>query len=474
MARGHGRRGGLGRWAALAPAVLAACAAGPDYRRPDVATPPAFKEAGPPAGGAGAPAPDLPDPWWTIFGDRRLDELEARIDVSNQSLKAAQARFRAARALVQNVRADELPSVTGGLSVSRDKSSRNRPLATPTAGPYTDLLVPVDMSYEVDAWGRVRRSVEASRASAEASAADVAAIRLSLQAELAMDYLEVRSLDAEAQLLDRTVESYQDALQLTEVRYHGGIAPEVDVSQARAQLESTRTAAVDLRVQRAQLEHAIAQLTGTPPASFSLPVDPSRGRLPPVPAGLPAQVLERRPDIAVAERTVAAASAQIGVAAAARFPTIELTASGGVESAALHTLLSPASTLWSLAAGVTQALFDGGRRKAASAEAVASYDAAVAGYRQAALTALQEVEDGLVALQILAAESRTQSAAVSAAQRSLALSQARYQGGVTTYLEVLTAQSTALANERSAVQIDARRAAASVLLVKAIGGGWRS
>ncbi|BDG05585.1 RND transporter [Anaeromyxobacter oryzae] len=460
-----------GPWVAVASMVLAACAVGPNYTRPGVAAPAAFQgvRAQRPGGdGDGT----LPSGWWRIFGDARLDSLEARIDVSSETLKAAVAAFRQARALAQYDRAGYLPIVTAGFSATRERLSRNRPQNLGAAGPYDDFVVPLDMSYELDVWGRVRRTVEGGRASAEASAADVATVRLSLQAELAMDWFQLRTVDAQERLLERTVKSYEAALELTQVRYEGGVAPEVDLAQARTQLESTRSSEIDLQEQRAQLEHAIATLVGVSAPTFDLPRTPLEATPPQIPVGLPSALLERRPDLVGAERRVAAASAQIGVARSAYLPSIALTGTGGFESAALRTLISPASVLWTLGASLSETLFDGGRRKALSEEAVAAYDGAVATYRQAALTAFEEVEDDLSALRVLSDEAETQSAAVAAAERSLVLSQTRYEGGVTTYLEVLTAQSAALANERAAVAVQGRRFVASVLLAKALGGGW--
>lgn len=462
------RAGVRGARALVPVALVAACAVGPRYTKPGVEAPAAFKEGA--AQGVGATT--LPRAWWRAFGDPQLDALEAQIDVSNETLKGALAAFRQARALARYDRAGYLPMVTAGASASRARLSPHRPQSLSPPGPYDDFQIPIDVSYEPDVWGRVRRLVEAGRASAEASAADVGAVRLSLQAELAMDYFQLRTLDAEEGLLERTVNSYETALELTRVRYQGGIAPEVDLTQARTQLESTRSAAIDLREQRAQLEHAVALLVGKPAASFALAAAPLREAPPAIPVGLPSSLLERRPDLVAAERRVAAASAQIGVARAAYLPDIALTAEGGLESAALHTLLSPQSVLWSLGASLSETIFDGGRRRAISDEAVAAYDGAVASYREAALTAFAEVEDDLAALRVLSDESDTQAAAVTAAARSLALSQARYEGGVTTYLEVLTAQSAALANGRAAVEIEGRRLLASVLLAKALGGGW--
>ena len=338
----------------------------------------------------------------------------------------------------------------------------------------TDLVIPVDVSYEPDVFGRVRRTVEEARANAQASAGDLESVNLSLHAELAFDYFELRTLDAEEQLLNSTVDSFSRALQLTDSRYRGGVASAVDVAQAETQLETTRAQAIDVQIQRAQNEHAIAVLIGQPASTFSIAVSPWATPPPAIPPGVPSDLLERRPDIAAAERRVAAANAQIGVARAAYFPAITLTGSGGFESTAITTLIQGPSGFLTAGVAATVTAFDVGRRRAVSDEAKAGYDQALANYRQTILTAFEEVEDNLAALRILHEEAKTQDAAVAAAQHSLELSTNRYRGGVTSYLEVTTAQSAALADQRSAVDILRRRMTASVSLIKALGGGWNS
>ncbi len=337
---------------------------------------------------------------------------------------------------------------------------------------YNDFLLPVDVSYEADVWGRVRRTVEASRSEAQATAADLANVGLTLQAELALDYFSLRGLDAQKQLLDSTVVSYQKALDLTQTRYNGGLASAVDVAQAQTQLETTRAQSIDVEVERAQFEHAIAVLIGQPPADFTLPAIPLAAPPPSVPPGLPSELLQRRPDIAAAERRVQEANANIGVARAAYFPTITLGGGGGFESAAIGTLLQGPSGFWSLAGQAAEVLFDGGLRRGVSEQARAAYDQSVDNYRQTVLGAFQEVDDNLSALRILEREAETEDGAVAAAEHSLSLSVTRYKGGVTNYLEVTTAQTAALADQVTAVNILSRRMSASVLLVKAIGGGW--
>jgi NodT family efflux transporter outer membrane factor (OMF) lipoprotein len=452
--------------------VTCGCVVGPNYHRPAVDIPQNYKED--PNWQLAQPADaKLGGNWWELFGDPQLSALEAQVSVSNQSLKAAQAQFDQARALVRYYRAGYYPTLSVAPYVYGNHISSNKPEAGTSAGTtYSDLAVPFDVSWEPDIWGLVRRTVQEARANAQASAADLAAVQLSLQSELAVDYFQLRTLDADAQLLDSTVGDYTKALDLTKNRHEGGIASEVDVAQAETQLETTRAEAQDVHVARAQYEHAIAVLIGKPPEEFSIAAAPLDAGPPAIPAAVPSQILERRPDVAAAERNVAAANAGIGVAKAAYYPAITLTADGGFESGKITNLISGPSTLWSVGASALETLFDAGRRHAANQQAWAVYDQAVANYRQAVLTAFQEVEDNLAALRILDQEAATQDAAVAAAQHSLSLSVTRYRGGVTDYLEVTTAQSSALADERVAVDLRARRMTAAVLLIKALGGGW--
>jgi NodT family efflux transporter outer membrane factor (OMF) lipoprotein len=330
----------------------------------------------------------------------------------------------------------------------------------------------VDVSYEVDLWGRVRRTVEASRSEAQATGADLANVSLSLHAELASDYFQLRGLDAQKQLLDSTVESFQKALELTESRYHGGLASAVDVAQAQTILDTTRAEATDVGVQRAAFEHAIAVLVGKPASQFTLPPIPLNAPPPVIPSGMPSDLLERRPDISAAERRVQEQNANIGVARAAYYPQITLSGTGGFESTAITTLLQGPSGFWMLGGQAAEYLFDGGARRGASEQAKAAWNQSVDNYRQTVLVAFQEVEDNLAALRILETEADQEAQAVAAAQHSVSLSLTRYRGGVTNYLEVTTAQSAALADEVTAVNILSRRLAASVLLIKALGGGW--
>lgn len=333
-------------------------------------------------------------------------------------------------------------------------------------------MLPFSLSYQLDVWGRVRRTVESYREQAQASAADLATVNLSMHADLAMDYFQARSLDAQEQLLNSTVKQYEQAVGLTKSLYQGGIASEVDLQQAETQLQTTRAAAIDVGVVRAQYEHAVAILIGKPPEEFSLPPLPLTAPPPQIPVSVPSELLERRPDIAAAERRVAAANAEIGVAKSAYYPLISLGASGGFESAGIASLLNGPSGLWSLGVSAVGILFDGGRRHALTDQARAAYDSEVAGYRQNVLTGFQQVEDNLAAVRILENEAKVQDVAVASAQHSLDLSLTRYRGGVTSYLEVITAQSAALSDEVTAVNILGRRMADTVLLIQALGGGW--
>lgn len=459
----------------LALGLSTGCSVGPRYARPSAPVAPLFKEV--PADWKTAEPVDFAakGKWWEVFQDSELNSLEERINVSNQTLKVSEAQFAQARDLVRVNRSGYYPTVTGGVSAQRIRLSTDRPNGQfVTKSNYNDFQLPVDVSYEVDVWGRVRHTVQLARADAQASAGDLETVRLSLHAELALDYFQLRALDAQAQLLDSTVDAFEKALELTQDRYHGGVASQVDVAQAQTQLETTRSQAIDVRVQRAQLEHAIAVLMGQTPADFSLPATPLNATPPVIPPGLPSDLLERRPDIAANERRMAAANEQIGIATVAYYPTISLSASGGFESTSVTNWFTGPAGFVSGGASAVETLFDAGRRRALTDQAKSGYDQAVASYRENVLTAFQEVEDNLAALRLLEAESGTQQAAVESAQHSLALSTTRYKGGVTTYLEVITAQSTALADQRTLVQIAGERMTASVSLIKALGGGWQA
>jgi NodT family efflux transporter outer membrane factor (OMF) lipoprotein len=457
----------------VAALLLGGCTVGPKYRTPVAEIPPAYKEA---ANWKPAQPNDqnLGGNWWTIFKDPQLDALEMQVDVSNQNLKAAEAQYQEARAVLQYNRADYYPTVTAGASASRQRLSSHRPPPNSIFNgvTYNDFVLPVAFSYQVDVWGRVRRIVESSREQAQATAADLATVNLSMHADLAIDYFQARSLDAEEQLLNSTVKQYEQYLELTQSRYQGGLTSEVEVQQAETQLETTRAQAIDVGVLRAQYEHAVAILIGKPPAEFSLPPLPLTAPPPPIPGSVPSELLERRPDIAAAERRVASANAQIGVAMSAYYPGISLTGGGGFESSSITTLLNGPSGLWSFGLSAVESVFDGGRRRALTNEARAAYDFQVAAYRESVLTGFQQVEDNLAAVRILENEAKVQDEAVVAAQRSLELSITRYTGGVTSYLEVTVAQSAALQDEVTAVNILGRRMANTVFLIQALGGGW--
>jgi NodT family efflux transporter outer membrane factor (OMF) lipoprotein len=452
--------------------AAAGCATAPTYVRPVAISPPTFAESG--EWKIARPNDEaLRGKWWEVFHDGQLNALEDRVDVSNLTLQAAQAQFDQARALVRYAAAARSPQVSGTATGSRTNHSESTPNWSATATEhYSDYLLQLDASYEVDVWGRVRSSVAASRASAQASAADVEVVRLSLHAELAADYFALRATDSEQELLRSSVAAYERALELTRNRYTGGVATAVDVAQAQAQLETTRAELIDLQARRAQLEHALATLVGQAPGSVKPAPTPLTEQPPVIPPGLPADLLERRPDVAAAERRVAAANAQVGVAASAFYPAIALTANTGFESTALVNLIKGISGFWTAAPVAAMTLVDGGRRKAVSAQAKAGYEQAVAQYQATTLAALREVEDQLATLRVLDEEAAVQRAAVAAADRSLELSNSRYKGGIATYLEVIVAQNAALGNRRVAVDILARRLTASVLLIKALGGGW--
>ena len=457
----------------IAVLLLGGCTIGPKYRTPVAEIPTTYKEAG-----NWKPAQpndqNLGGNWWTIFQDPQLDALEAQVNVSNQNLKAADAQYQEARAVLQYNRADYYPTVTAGASAARTRVSAHRPPPNSIFNgiTYNDFVLPVDFSYQVDVWGRVRRTVESSREQAQASAADLATVNLSMHADLALDYFQARSLDAEEQLLNSTVKQYEQALELTQSRYQGGLTSEVEVQQAETQLETTRALAIDVGVLRAQYEHAVAILVGKPPAEFSLPPLPLTTPPPPIPGSVPSELLERRPDIAAAERRVASANAQIGVAQSAYYPVISLSGGGGFESSSITTLLNGPAGLWSFGLSAVGTVFDVGRRRALTSEARSAYDFQVATYRESVLAGFQQVEDNLAAVRILENEAKVQDEAVVAAQRSLDLSITRYTGGVTSYLEVTVAQSAALSNEVTAVNILGRRMANTVLLIQALGGGW--
>ncbi len=452
--------------------LLNGCAVGPDYVRPKTETPAAFKEA--PGWKVAAPRDvQIKGAWWEIYDNPELNALEEQVNVSNQNIVAAEAQFRQAAALVQAARAALFPAA--GVSATPSSSYKTSGgSGSSTRATTSDYLLTGSVSWEIDLWGRTRRAVEASEAGAQASAADLAAMRLSMQASLMQDYFQLRALDAQKKLLDESVVEYQKYLVMTQNRYASGVASKADVLQAETQLNATRAQAIDTLVQRAQLEHAIAVLIGKPASSFSLPVSPLVASPPHIPVSIPSELLERRPDIAAAERRMAAANAQIGVAEAAYYPSLSLNGAGGFDAAQFSKWLVWPSRFWSIGSTVTETLFDGGLRGAQTDQAKAAYDAGVAAYRQTVLTGFQEVEDNLAALRILEEEARVQEATVKAAHQSAQISLNQYKAGIVSYLNVATAMTISLGSQITALSIDSRRLVASGLLIKALGGGWDS
>ena len=463
---------------ASAAMLPAACTLGPNYARPGVEAPVAYKEAQ----GWKPAQPRDNEPrgnWWSVFDDPQLEALVSQVEVSNQTIKAAEARVREARALTQQAQAALFPIGTANASATRSGGRGGTGSNVDNAGgqgggPRNNFNVALDVNWELDLWGRVRRTIEAGEATAQASVADLEAAKLSAQAQLAEVYFLLRVQDAQIRLLNDTVDAYQKSLKLTQNQYAVGVAARADVAQAETQLKSTQAQALDAGVQRAQLEHAIAVLLGKPPADFSIAPEAVATTFPPIPPGLPSELLERRPDIAAAERRAAAANAQVGVAEAAFFPSLTLSATGGFQSSVLSQLFSLPSRYWSLGPALAQTIFDAGLRRAQTAQAMATYDENVANYRQTVLAGFQEVEDNLAALRILEQEALVQDEAVKSARESLTITLNQYRAGTANYLAVVVAQATALSNERAALAILARRQTASVTLIKALGGGWNA
>jgi NodT family efflux transporter outer membrane factor (OMF) lipoprotein len=472
--------------AALISVTLAGCRVGPEYVRPAAPVAPEFKETLPSnfksSDGWKVAQPSdaqLKGDWWKLFNDSELTTLEAQIDPANQTLKEAEANFRSARASVRFYRADKAPTIGAAPSIGVVRDSTNQPYfnKTLTSNGSGDFTLPIDLNYEVDLWGRIRRTITQSQEQAQASAADLETTRLSLHAELAMDYFDLRSADAQRKLLDETVKAFQDALQLTEDRYNGGAAPLSDVTQARTILQTAQVQATDVDIMRADYEHAIAMLVSKPPAQLTLPRNPvtvAGPTLPAIPGALPSQLLERRPDIAADERRMAAANEQIGIAEAAFYPTLSLSAVAGFTGTSALNWFTWPSRFFAVGPTLSQTLYDHGRRRATSDITRAGYDFTVASYRQTTLTAFQQVEDDLNALHRLETEAGQQQDATASAQQSLDLFTTRYEGGVDTYLQVITWQTALLQNERNNIDITQRRLEASVLLIKALGGGWNA
>ncbi len=484
-------RRGLEDWRFLVLATLlfpaTACMVGPKYQRPSVSVPGAYKELPPPdAAQASTWKQAQPNDsaaggkWWEAFNDPQLNALEEQVNISNQNVLAAEAQFRAARDAVRIARSSLFPTIGAAPSYTNSRTSetlfnvRATNLGNLTSGQRNIYDFPVDISYQADVWGSIRRSARGAAESAQVSAAQLASARLGFQAALAQDYFELHGVDGEQALLQNTVKSYADYLQLTKDRFASGVASGADVAQAETQLKTAQAQLIDLGVARAQFEHAIAILVGKAPAEVTIAPAPIKALPPTVPAGIPSDLLERRPDIAATERQMAVANEQIGIARAAFFPTVLLTGTAAFESGSFTDWFTWPSRLWSVGPQVAETVFDAGRRHAQSDLARAAFDAAVANYRQTVLTGFQQVEDNLAALKVLADEARAEDDAVQAAQKSLDVSTYQYKAGVASYLQVITAQTIALQDQVAAVNILTRRMTASVLLIEALGGGWNA
>ncbi len=464
--------------------LLAGCNFAPAYKRPATVNPTAFKELTPESakqldGWKTAEPNDaaLRGKWWETFNDAQLNAMEEQVNISNQTVAAALANFFSARAIVKQNRAQYFPLVTANPSVTRSRqalrsTSQNTVGFTSGATTFTQISLPIDASWEPDFWGSVRNTVRASRYQQQATLADLENTRLTVQSELASDYFLIRSLDAQKKLLEDAVTAYRESLRLTQVRHDTGISSDQDVAQAEIQLDSTEAQATDIGIQRAQLEHAVAVLIGKAPADFSIAVEPVSEKAVAIPFGVPSQLLERRPDIAAAERRVAAANAQIGVARAAYFPNVTLSASGGYQSSSTVNLFSGPALIWSIGAAAAQTVFDAGFKFAVTEQTRAQYELQVANYRQTVLSAFQDVEDNLAALRLLSTEIEQQDATVAAAQRYLTLANDRYKLGIDSYLNVIVAQTALLNNQRTAENLRYNQMNASVQLIKAVGGGW--
>ncbi len=462
--------------------LLNGCNVGPIYHKADVETPAAYKELN---GWKVAQPQDtsLRGKWWEIFGDQQLNDLEEQVNVSNQNIAAAAANFLAARAMVKEARSQLFPTVSVGPGITVQRPSATTGTANTgtsggtgqtggSRGTFADYTLPFDASYQVDLWGRIRNQVKANVYAAQASAADLENVRLTAQAEIAVDYFSIRSQDAERQLLDQTVKAYQDSLDLTTALFETGIDSDEAVAQAETQLNTTKAQDTNLGILRAQYEHAIALLAGKPASSFSIAVQPLNASPPAIPVGVPSQLLERRPDVAAGERSMAQANAQIGVARAAYFPSLTLSATAGLESTSFTSWFTWPSRFFSVGPQMSETLFDGGLRRATLQQYRATYDETIANYRQDVLTSFQQVEDDLAELRILTQEVQEQDAAVTSATRNLALATDRYQLGLDPYLNVITAQTALLGDEQTAITLKMERMTSSVQLIEALGGGW--
>jgi NodT family efflux transporter outer membrane factor (OMF) lipoprotein len=459
---------------ALALSATSACAVGATYHRPEMPSAPAFREPVPEGWTDAEPSDSAPrGRWWSVYKEPGLGALEDRVNISNQNVLAAEAQFRAATAAVRVARAGEYPSVTATPSATVSSTTPLTNIAGTGARGAHQYSIPIDVNYEADVWGSIRRSVAANAAFAQASAADLENARLLYQSEIASDYFQLQGLDAEQRVLDDSVRSYERSLELTQDRFQGGVASMGDVALAQTQLETTRAQLTDLGIARAQFEHAIAVLTGRPPSDLSLPASVSQTPPPSVlSVGLPSTLLERRPDIAAAERRVAAVNRQVGVAKAAFYPDITFGGGVGSQAAAIADLLTTPTRFWSLGVQIAETLFDGGKRRAQVRLTEADYDSAVATYKQTVLTGFQQVDDALAELRNLSEETDIVERAVAAAQQSLDIATIQYRGGLVSYLQVITAQTNLLQNQRSRIDILTRRLVASVSLIQALGGGW--
>jgi NodT family efflux transporter outer membrane factor (OMF) lipoprotein len=463
--------------ALLALLALGGCKVGPNYKAPAMPAPPAYSDDGHNGNWSAANPADAANrgDWWAVYQDTELNDLEQRCATANQNIAAALHTYEQAHDLVRENKASLYPTISIGGAANRNRISETKPLHTPGLPTnYWDFLIPLNISWEPDFWGGIRRQIESSAASAQASAADLANTRLSLQGMLAITFLQLRGLDLQAQLLRSTLDSFQQSLQLTQDRLDGGLASQSDVEQAQTQLEQTRAQLIDLGVQRAQFEHAIAVLVGEPATNFHIAEKPLAGDPPSIPTGIPSELLQRRPDIAGAERRVASANALIGVAKSAYYPSIVLGASGGVESDMIGQLFSAGSGTWSAGPGVNEVVYDAGRRKAQVDFALAQREQVTALYRQQVLSAFRDVEDQLSALRVLESEATVTGRAVASAKRSTELSTLRYKRGLAPYLEVLTDQTIELSNERTAASLTTERIVSSAQLQMALGGGWNS
>ena len=451
--------------------LLSGCMLGPDYVKPETAKPIAYKEA---EGWKVAEPKDVAihEKWWELFNDAQLNALEEQVEISNQNIVAVKARFRQAQALVASSRSAYLPLITGTASKTRNQPSGNSTNSINGPAIRDTNSLSLNLSWEADIWGKIGRTVEASQASFEATASDIAAARLSAQAELAQNYFSLRIADNQKKLLDETVIDYQKSMELTQNRYKAGVVGKADVVQAETILKSTQAQASDLGIQRAQFEHAIALLIGKAPSELTIKPELLNSTTPNIPLNVPSVLLERRPDIAAAERRVAAANAEIGVAKAAYFPSLTLSALAGFQSNNLSDLLSIPSRIWSLGSSLAIAVFDGGQRRALSDQAIAVYDENVATYRQTVLTGFKEVEDSLAALRVLQEEQKLQAESLEAARLSQRYTINQYKAGVVTYLDVINVNNIALNNERTLINLQGNQMLNSVLLIKALGGGW--